>query len=750
MCKILWIVLITWTGLTNLPAQEKSNLQKLHTALAKAGDTDTFKVAVLGDIAILHYQKFPDSTLIYAEKSLQLSQKLNYPRGVANAYFLKGVAYQMKEQISQAIVQYEEAAKYFSTYQDPRFQARTLNNLAILYQDQGNLSKALQIHQENLKIKEKLNDQLGIANTYSNMGNLFDIQSDYAKALEYHLKALRIREKIQDQNGMATSYLNLGNVYNSLKNPDLATENYAKALAVNEPLKNNRRKALILNNLASSYHQQDSLDKALSYYHSALEINTLLKAKEASANNLNNIALILKKKQAFDKATEYFEKSLQIAQEIGNKEKTAIYLNNIADNFLNQKQWDKAFEYATQGYELAKSIPTKIPIRNALKIMAEAKYALQDGITAYDLQSKVFTYHDSIFNETSFRQINELTAKYETEKKEKEIELLNKQQKINQLALSEQTALTEKKQIALSLLAKEKELQSIEFEKVSLAKEAELKQISQAKKIQTIEYDKKEKERLANINLLKKENTIKSQIIENQALKARNFRLFTGLGILLVGAIVGYLFLRQRQRLHLETEKRLRENIIHQFDNLKNQISPHFLLNSLTALHSLIAQKPEKAQKFTHEMAKVYRYVLQLKDNLLVQLKEELELSQAYISLQKMRFGENLQISLSINETKLNDSLPPLSLQLLLENAIKHNDISAENPLKISVLDDSEYLVISNNLQEKSPQEKSEEAASTHIGLKNLAERYRLVSEKKPSFDILHNEYIVKLPLIVS
>ncbi|MCU0446460.1 MAG: tetratricopeptide repeat protein [Microscillaceae bacterium] len=750
MYKILGIVLFIWAGLTNLPAQEKSNLQKLHEALGKTKDTDTLRVAILGDIAIIHYQKFPDSTLIYADKSLQLAQTQKFLAGIAIAYFLKGLGYQVKEQIAQAILQYEEAKKYFSAYPNPKFQSQTLNNLAILYQDQGNLSKALQIHQENLKIKEKLNDQVGIANAYSNMGNLYDIQSDYSKALEYHLKALRIREKIQDQNGIATSYLNLGNVYNMLKTLDLAIESYTKALEANEPLKNNRRKALILNNLAAIYHQQDSLDKALLYYQSALEINTLLKAKEASADNLNNIALIFKKKQAFDQAQEYFEKALRLTQEIGNKEKTAIYLNNIADNFSKQKQWDKAFEYAKRGYELAKSIPAKIPSRNALKIMAEAKYALKDGTNAYDLQSKMFAYHDSIFNETSIRQMNELTTKYETEKKEKEIELLNKQQKINQLALNEQTALTEKKQIALSLLGKEKELQTIEFEKVSLAKEAKLTQITQAKQIQAIEFDKKEKERLANINLLKKENTIKSQVIENQALRTRNLMLFSGLGILLVGAIVGYLFLRQRQRLHLETEKRLRENIIHQFDNLKNQISPHFLLNSLTALHSLIAQKPEKAQKFTHEMAKVYRYVLQLKDNLLVQLKEELELSQAYISLQKMRFGENLQISLSIDEAKLNNSLPPLSLQLLLENAIKHNDISAENPLKINILDDDEFLIISNNLQTKTQKEQLEEETATHIGLKNLTERYRLVGEKKPSFKVSQHEYIVKLPLIVS
>jgi tetratricopeptide (TPR) repeat protein len=745
-------------------AQNKKQLDSLYNIIGNFKKLETpdnqhikrfMDVCSVLTVYHLNYQR-ADSIFYYAKMGKTWAEKVGSLDTQAGFLFYMAIGYQVSNQPEEAIKYYQNSLQFLQKIdiekaeksiaeQTQKMISQIYNNLSIIYQDQPDFSKALEYQILSLAIKEKMNNQAGIANSYNTLGNIYELKGDYALSLENHLKALKIREEINDQKGMSTSYLNIGNVYNLLSNFQKAIEYYKKSLHIDNQLNNLRGKAFCLNNLGTCYKKMDQLDEAIKYYTQSLEINEKLKNLPAQADNLSNLGVIYTSKKEYTKSAEYLQKALQIREKLNSPDYLCISLINLGDLNYQQKNFDEAIELANKAYHLAKSKGFKFHIQKSLEILSKSYYQKNNGLKAYDLLNEFTHYSDSLLNETKTRQIAELQTKYETEKKEKEIELLNKQQKINQLALSEQTALAEKKQIALSLLSKEKELQTIEFEKINLAQEAELNQITQAKKIQAIEFDKKEKERLSNINLLKKENTIKSQVIENQKLRNRNFILFTGVGILLIGGVVGYLFLRQRQRLYLETERRLRENIIHQFDTLKNQISPHFLLNSLTALQSLIAKNPEKAQNFTAEMANVYRYVLELKDNLLVQLKEEIELSQAYISLQKMRFGENLQISLSVSEHKMDNNVPPLSLQLLLENAIKHNDLDENHPLKIDITDDEEYLIVKNNLQQKSPQELEK---STQIGLKNLKERYRLAGAKEPEFLIYNQEYIAKLPLV--
>jgi tetratricopeptide (TPR) repeat protein len=738
------------------PAQNKNPLDSFYRVIRsyeklKSPDKEASRqfMDACGSVIIYHVQKRnADSIFHYAQLGKVVADKIGVEENKAGFNYYFAIGYQLANQPNEAINYYQNSIavlKNLNSQQGQKMTAQIYNNISIIYQDLGKFEQAIENQSFSLQIKEKLKDQTGIANSYSNLGNIYEMKGDYETSLQYNLQALKIREENKDLRGLSISYLNIGNIYNLLGNYKNAIEYYQKSLSLDTQLNNLRSKALCLNNLGTCYKRLDNLDEALKYFTQALEINEQLKNLPAQADNLSNLGAIYLTKKEYPKSEEYCLRALQIREKLNRPEYICISLINMGDLNYQQAKYDQAIDYANKAYNLAKSKGFKLHIQKSLEVLCKSYYRKNDGIKAFDLQNEYIHYSDSLLNEAKNRQIAELQTKYETEKKEKEIELLNKQQKINALALSEQTALAQRKQIELTLLGKEKELQTIEFEKVSFAKEAELQQIAQAKKIQSIEFDKKEKERVANINLLMKENTIKSQVIENQRLRTRNLFLFTGLGILLASAGVGYLFLRQRQRLHLETERRLRENIIHQFETLKNQISPHFLLNSLTALQALIAKNPEKAQSFTAEMANVYRYVLELKDNLLVQLKEELELSKAYISLQKMRFGENLQISLSVSEQKMGDSLPPLSLQLLLENAIKHNDLDEAHPLKIDIKDEAEYLIVKNNLQQKQPENVEK---STHIGLKNLSERYRLAGAKEPSFMVENEEYIAKLPLV--
>ena len=188
-----------------------------------------------------------------------------------------------------------------------------------------------------------------------------------------------------------------------------------------------------------------------------------------------------------------------------------------------------------------------------------------------------------------------------------------------------------------------------------------------------------------------------------------------------------------------------KENLQSQFDVLKQQVNPHFLFNSLNVLTSLIKLDPDLAEKFSEQLSKVYRYVLENKDNELVDLNTELIFLDAYIFLLNIRFVNKLIVNINIPESKRSEQIIPLAMQLLIENAIKHNIMSKSNPLHIDIfIDKDDFLNIVNNLQERPSQ-----IISTGVGLKNIQNRYLLLNNTQPSFEKTETQFIAKVPLVL-
>ena len=182
-------------------------------------------------------------------------------------------------------------------------------------------------------------------------------------------------------------------------------------------------------------------------------------------------------------------------------------------------------------------------------------------------------------------------------------------------------------------------------------------------------------------------------------------------------------FLANYKREAIRAEKLEKEKIVAQYEFLKNQVNPHFLFNSLNALNSLIYENQDLAAKYVNQLSLVYRYVLESKNKDLVPLGEELEFLNAYVFLLKIRFEDNLRINIELNGS---DQLliVPLSLQILIENAVKHNEISDEYPLTINIFE-KDGIIVENPVQSKSTLDKG-----MGVGLKNLTERYQLFSSK--------------------
>ena len=187
-----------------------------------------------------------------------------------------------------------------------------------------------------------------------------------------------------------------------------------------------------------------------------------------------------------------------------------------------------------------------------------------------------------------------------------------------------------------------------------------------------------------------------------------------------------------------------KENLQSQFDVLKQQVNPHFLFNSLNVLTSLIRLEPELAEKFTEHLAKVYRYVLENKDNELVNLSTEISFLDAYIFLINIRFMDKVVVSIRIPDDKRNCRIIPLAMQLLIENAIKHNAMSKKSPLVIDIfIDENNLLNVVNNLQEREAH-----MTSTGVGLKNIQNRYRLLNNTVPVFVKTETHFIARIPLV--
>lgn len=226
--------------------------------------------------------------------------------------------------------------------------------------------------------------------------------------------------------------------------------------------------------------------------------------------------------------------------------------------------------------------------------------------------------------------------------------------------------------------------------------------------------------------------------------------VFQELSLVLERAVEAWQLTRENQSLHsekaelmLQAEKQEKQHIISRYEALKNQVNPHFLFNSLNTLSNLIHEDRTLAEDFLTKLTRVYRYVLELKDEITVPLDRELSFVKHYIFLQQIRFDNALQVYWEVPEEKRILHLPPMTLQLLVENAVKHNVVSKSQPLKVELLVEENHFVVKNNYQPR-----NEQITSTKVGLANLISRYELLGSEPPEFFQDGDNFLARVPLI--
>ena len=224
------------------------------------------------------------------------------------------------------------------------------------------------------------------------------------------------------------------------------------------------------------------------------------------------------------------------------------------------------------------------------------------------------------------------------------------------------------------------------------------------------------------------------------------YSIFVGLMyvIIVAGIYEGLYYFQKWKQLFSETEALKRENLQTQLDSLKSQINPHFLFNNLSSLSSLIMEDQKKAVGFVNELSAVYRYLLHANEKNLTTLAKELDFLDNYFQLLKTRFGDAVNLEVNISEYELDSLIPPLTLQLLVENAVKHNTVLPSKPLYISISTDyNDHLLVINNLLKKNTS-----VPSNKLGLKSIISKYHLMKKGPVVVENTGTHFIVTLPLI--
>ncbi|MBO0952578.1 sensor histidine kinase [Fibrella forsythiae] len=227
-----------------------------------------------------------------------------------------------------------------------------------------------------------------------------------------------------------------------------------------------------------------------------------------------------------------------------------------------------------------------------------------------------------------------------------------------------------------------------------------------------------------------------------------------GLGIQLFYHCVYYVvyeggYVLQAWRQTYNNNEQLKKNrLTHQLNQLRTQLNPHFLFNSLNSLSMLIHENPRQAEAFVDELSSVYRYVLRSNNHNeeapeLTTLEQELQFIRSYFELLTIRYGKGIDLHIDVDCRYLNHQIPPLTLQLLVENAVKHNVILSDSPLRVVIFTEGLQLVIQNNLQRK-----NSAVHSTKIGLNSIAMKYRLLGSFAISICEEAGYFVVKLPLL--
>ncbi len=563
--------------------------------------------------------------------------------------------------------------------------------------------------EQELRFAQQVNNKKWQAKALNVIGSTYNIRGEYAAALLTYQKGLAAMQEAGDLRGIAAISNNIGLIYRNLGNGIKALEYYRKDLEIQEQLHDKSGIANANNNLGLLYNDLDNLPKALEYYLKSLKQHEALGEKFGMALAYNNAGSVYNSEGNFSKALEFYEKSIELRKELDDQMGLAKIYGNMGQMYKEQGLYGEALQYYRNSIAIQEKLGEQPGLAESYYNLGVLSQKQNNYVQAVEWCRKSLQLGRQM--ESLRPQRNACDCLYESHK-----------------ALGNTSA-------ALSFHEQFVTLND------SLQKEEINERLEQMEFVRQVMADSLGKEE----EKLKIEMTHQTEVRRKN--RTLNILLVGGLFLLALalGAWGRMLYFRKNSQIFQNKAEYLeKQHLLNEIALLKTQVNPHFLFNSLSILSSLVHVNPDLSEQFIDQLSRSYRYILEQKEQSLVHLRTELEFIKSYSFLLKIRFENKFDLRIQLPEAALDRfKIAPLTLQLLIENAVKHNRMSLKEPLVIEIFIDGDFLMIKNRLQPRPQQE-----ASTGTGLANIINRYALLTDRSVRAGEYDESFVVKIPLL--
>ncbi|MBU0763329.1 MAG: tetratricopeptide repeat protein [Bacteroidetes bacterium] len=407
------------------------------------------KARILNELSGFYTGNDFDKTLEYATLALDAAQKNGDMNEEAKAWSNTASVFYDRNEFDTAMTLYTRALDVYTTAGDKEGISGTLKMLGNLCIYLGRYDKGLGYYAEVLSYEETREDFDGMAGTYNNIGIIHYYRGDYDKTVGYFTKALDIYRKLENEDGIAGAENNIANVYKDWGKTSKALEYFDKSLETYRKLGDKEGIAGTLLNIGWVYEALEEFDTALVYYKESLKIREDIGEQSGIAVSLNNIGNVFSMTGKYSKALKYYQRALKIEQNIGYREGEARTLSDLGVVAKEMMDYEKSLDYLEQSMEIVNELGYSTIMLTVYKTFSEIYLLTGNRRLAYESFKKHITVKDSLFTEESHRQLTEMQTRYETEKKEKEIELLTKNKALQELALEKRYEELRKQRIVI-------------------------------------------------------------------------------------------------------------------------------------------------------------------------------------------------------------------------------------------------------------------------------------------------------------
>jgi len=564
---------------------------------------------------------------------------------------------------------------------------------------------------QELAYAEKIQNKAWQGKALNLIGAAWRYQGEYARSLQAFEQSIPLLEAGGDRSNLAAVYGNMGDVYRVQSNFNKAIECINKSLNIAEAAGDRKKIADAYVSLATIYYDiPGNFDMMRAYLLKAQSLYDSLGSQAGLALVYGNLSSIYLEQGDNENALLFNKKCIDIQDRLGDLFGLATSLHNRASIYTNLGHYDEALNDFDREITIFKDIGDQEGLADAYNSKGELWLKLKRYPEAIHSCKDALLIAQTIgaFN---LREVDACDCLYRAY-----LKLGNTKKALKYL----EQFMTAKDSLELSETAQI--LRKMELERQTVADSLS-----------------REKERFL------------IEIAHQQTLRMKDrtqgILLIAGLGGALVACAFGIrmLYFRRRSRhMQARSEALEKQQLLNEIDLLKTQVNPHFLFNSLSILSSLVHVNADLSEQFIEQLARSYRYILEQKDQTLVTLRTELEFIHAYAFLLKIRFEDKIALHLTLQEDLLDKyKVAPLTLQLLIENAVKHNRMSVREPLVVEVSLKQDFLIVKNPLRKRSQLE-----PSTGTGLNNIINRYALLTDKPVWAGESEGNFVVKIPLL--